>query len=160
MIADQVREFVIRPVLQRLEPLIPYTQAAENLVLGTGLVETNYGAIDQLSPGPGPAYGFWQMEKPTYEDLWTNFIRPRAALRDALLGLIGGGVYRGIEELHGNDFYAAAMCRVHYLRAPAPMPGALDAAGLAGYWKLYYNTPMGRGTIDRALPYFKQAVSL
>lgn len=159
MNTQQIREYVVRPTLQRLTNVVPYTQAAENLVFGTGLVESAYGAIDQGAPGPGPAYGFWQMENPTYTDLWNNFIRGRPALRDLLLAMSSGGIYQPVTELHGNLFYAAAMCRVQYMRASAPLPIAIDVAGMAAYWKQYYNTPLGAGTIERATPFFQQAVT-
>jgi hypothetical protein len=38
------------------------------------------------------------------------------------------------------------MCRVHYLRCPGTIPAGLRAQ--AEYWKKYYNTPLGAGTVD------------
>lgn len=153
----QVREFIVRPALQRCGL---WSQAAENLVFGTGLTESQYEWIDQTTPGPGPAYGFWQMEAPTHRDLWVNYLEYNDDLRDTLLRMAGFGVVTipPVEALHGNLFYGAAMCRVHYRRLKAKLPEAGDAAGMAAYWKQWYNTPAGRGTIAKALPYFQQAV--
>ncbi|MGH6742988.1 MAG: hypothetical protein ACREDY_28850, partial [Bradyrhizobium sp.] len=66
---SQVREYVIRPALQRLNA---WTQAAENLVLGVAMHESRLRYIDQLdwAGKPGPAFGLWQMEAPTHNDLW------------------------------------------------------------------------------------------
>jgi hypothetical protein len=46
----------------------------------------------------------------------------------------------------GNDLYAAAMCRVHYRRAKAPLPRLDDPDALARYWKDTYNSANGAGT--------------
>jgi hypothetical protein len=49
------------------------------------------------------------------------------------------------------------MCRVHYLRVKEALPTENDAAGMASYWKRYYNTVLGKGTIEQALPSFRVA---
>jgi hypothetical protein len=36
------------------------------------------------------------------------------------------------------------MARTHYLRCPGPIPHTIE--GQAAYWKLHYNTPLGKGT--------------
>ena len=64
-----------------------------------------------------------------------------------------------VTEMHGNAFFAAAMCRVHYRRVFESLPKLDDALGMATYWKKYYNTYAGKGTIDKALPFFKQVVT-
>ena len=38
------------------------------------------------------------------------------------------------------------MTRVHYLRVPARLPAAGDAAAMAAYWKDHYNTAGGAGS--------------
>jgi hypothetical protein len=43
------------------------------------------------------------------------------------------------------------MCRVHYYRVPAALPPAGDLAEQAAYWKRYYNTELGRGTVEHFL---------
>lgn len=158
MNAVQIRDYVIRPALQRINL---WSQAAEQLIFGTGLVESRYEWLDQTTPGPGPAYGPWQMEEPTHDDLWVNYLAYQTDLADSLLRMAGFGIVTKppVIALHGNLFYGAAMCRVHYRRIKAPLPAAGDAAGMAAYWKQFYNTPLGKGTIDKALPYFRQAVA-
>lgn len=154
----QLREYVIRPALNAIGL---WSQAAENLVYGTGLIESGYMFLDQTTPGPGPAYGFWQMEAPTHHDLWMNYLKYQPApLRKLLVMMAGCGLETPppVETMHGNMFYAVAMCRLQYRRQDAPLPGAEDAAGLAAYWKKFYNTPLGAGTIAKAIPQFRQAV--
>ncbi len=40
-----------------------------------------------------------------------------------------------------NLAYATAMCRVHYLRVPRPLPDAGAVRAMGEYWKRHYNTP-------------------
>lgn len=153
-----IRAYVIRPALQRIGL---WSQAAENLVFGTGLAESRYEFIDQMTPGPGPAYGFWQMEKLTHDDLWETYLPSQpSALRDVLRDI--SGERKGIPPvttLHWSLLYGAAMCRVRYKRVAAALPDANDALALATYWKQWYNTPLGAGTVAEALPYFKQSIN-
>jgi hypothetical protein len=48
------------------------------------------------------------------------------------------------EEMIWNLQYAAAMCRIHYVRKPGLIP--ITVTGQALYWKKHYNTELGKGT--------------
>ena len=118
--------------------------AAENLVVGTADQESGIRYVDQTYPGPGPAYGVYLMERATFQAhlQWLQRERPDLAGRiEALKGVWPTGV----EQLRTNLAYGAAMCRIHYLRAPEPLPEANDIGGLGAYWKKYYNTYLGKG---------------
>lgn len=156
---SDIREFVVLPALARIG-LIGENRA--QLVLGTGNVESRYNYLDQTTPGPGPAYGFWQMEKATHDDIWVNWINYQpTALRDVLFTLAGVKYAPPpVTVMHWNLQYAAAMCALHYRRVPAKLPEADDVPAMAGYWKQWYNTPHGKGTIEKALPFFREAVFL
>ena len=39
------------------------------------------------------------------------------------------------------------MARIHYRRVPSPLP-KLSLVGLAYYWKKYYNTVKGKGSVN------------
>lgn len=143
---SHLRLHVIRPVLQYIEHWSP---AAENLVLGTALVESRAHYLAQLG---GPALGLWQMEPATERDIWQNYLAFKPELRVKVEGLL-----TPLVNLSGNLFYGAAMCRIHYLRVRDPLPAASDAAGMARYWKQFYNTPLGKGTVEKALPHFRAA---
>lgn len=148
----QLRTLVVRPALHYIEL---WSQAAENLVVGTALTESHGEFLRQL--GGGPALGLWQMEPATHTDIWDNYLAFKDELADRVRGLQTVRADDFHEELVGNLFYAAAMCRVHYRRVKAPLPSSDDANGLASYWKRHYNTPAGAGTVSGALPYFVQA---
>lgn len=150
---DQLRIEVIRPTLQAIGLWSP---VSECLVLGTGIVESRLKYIKQI--GKGPALGIFQMEPFTHNDLW------RTTLWGKELGMKVGNLIRpftGIapnpRQMIGNLDYAAAMCRVHYRRIKAPLP-TMNALDMARYWKQYYNTPLGAGTVEKATPAFQIAL--
>ncbi|MBF0214130.1 MAG: hypothetical protein HQM00_11315 [Magnetococcales bacterium] len=139
----QLCEHIIRPTLQRLGL---WTEAAEELVLGTAIQESGLRYVRQL--GSGPARGLWQMEPATHDDLWTNHLNSRTKLG---LNVLGPYTKPDPGRLVWDLAYSCAMCRVHYLRCPGALPPAGDLNGQAYYWKKYYNTVHGAGTIGEYL---------
>ncbi|MCB9990669.1 MAG: hypothetical protein H6867_04740 [Rhodospirillales bacterium] len=150
----QFRDLIVVPALGRIGA---YSRNAEQLVMGTGLAESSFIFIQQI--GRGPARGFFQMEPATHDDIWSNYLSKKLDLLDDLKGLL----IRDMDlhdQLHGNLFYAAAMCRIHYLRFREPLPEVGDWRGMAAYWKKYYNTPLGAGTIEGFLQKARPAMDL
>lgn len=139
----QVRALVIRPALEALHL---HSVAAEELVLGTALQESGLRYLQQL--GGGPALGLWQMEPATHDDLWTNFLNYRPDLAERVRSLCATPI---CEALAGNLWYAAAMCRLHYFRRPEPLPEAGNITNMASYWKRFYNTSGGKGSVTEYL---------
>ena len=62
--ARQLPELVIKPALLEIEL---WSEAAEELVLDTVIVESRLSFIKQL--GSGPALGLWQIEPDTHRDV-------------------------------------------------------------------------------------------
>lgn len=151
---EQMRQYVVRPACLLLEM---HSESAEVLVLGTGLTESQLRFVDQIDREnkDGPAYGFWQMEERTFRDIFDNYLRHQWDLRGRLQGLCTHSPR--VQDMRWNLIFAAAMCRIHYRRVREPLPPPDDAAGMARYWKEHYNTPLGRGTVEKALPHFKRA---
>lgn len=154
MDARQLFTFVIGPTLEFLDPDIPLSRAAARLVLGTAIYESGgLRYIDQLSADParpGPAYGLWQMEARTLADHWSwlherdhdgHLVRP--ALAAKLEELVTAWPPLPA-QMQGNLYLGAAMCRIHYRRAPEALPEDLE--GMARLYKLRYNTAYGAGT--------------
>lgn len=142
---DQLTREIIRPTLKYLEMWSP---SAENLMLGTCAQETNMGTyIRQLNKGPG--MGIYSMERATYEDLWDNYLIHRASMYLPLLIYCSYETEPGFKALIYNLRYATAMARVHYWRVKEALPNHDDIIGLAQYWKKYYNTTEGKGTVDQ-----------
>jgi hypothetical protein len=139
---------VITPVLAALELDQDHTSATIELLLGTALQES--GLIHRVQLGGGPARGFFQMEPNTHDDIWANFLKFRPLLAQKVAKFIDGRTPNS-QFLTNNDQYAAAMTRVHYLRmgqfvGKAPIPSVGDIAGMAHYWKEFYNTAQGAGS--------------
>lgn len=144
---SHLRTLIIRPTLQYMEM---WSEVAENLVVGTAIQESHATYLKQL--GNGPALGLFQMEGVTHDDLWKNYIRYRAPIMNKLYNISIANNTKdtfinevSAKEMIGNLYYATAMCRIQYLRAPEKLPSN-TIRGLAYYWKKYYNTHLGAGT--------------
>jgi hypothetical protein len=146
----QLRIYVVRPALTSINL---WTQDAEDLVMGTGMQESRFVYLKQVV---GPALGLWQMEPNTYNDIWRNFILNKPSLASSLstVTLMSPGQIPPPDTMTWNLRFAAAMCRIHYYRTPAPVPK--DAMEAAVTYKKYYNGP-GAATVEGAMPFFKQA---
>jgi hypothetical protein len=121
-------------------------------VLGTALVESKAEYLQQIQ---GPALGLWQMEPATHDDIWANYLKYQHSLGILVTQLTtGAALTEGALELVGNLYYGAAMCRVHYRRVAEALPHERDAPGMASYWKRFYNTAKGAGTVEKATPRF------
>lgn len=131
---------------------IKFSLGAVDLILGTIAQESAFGKYrEQL--GNGPAMGIVQMEGATAIDIFSNYLKYRQAYKTAVLSLARQDVdCNNIKSLNNclksDDEFAIAMCRIHYLRAPAKLPNHGDVGGYASYWKRYYNTELGAGTVE------------
>jgi hypothetical protein len=152
---EQFRHAVVRPALQRVEA---WSQAAENLVLGTALQESHLIYLRQLNNGP--ALGLFQMERATHNDIWDNFLTHRPDLLKPAVRLVSyfSNDKPDADEMVWNLQYAAAMCRIRYARVADPLPHEGDPLSLARYYKANYNTPRGKATVEQALPHFYRAI--
>ena len=138
------RDEIIVPALNAIKL---YSQAAAELLLGTALQESKRVYRRQI--GGGPARGLFQMEMATHDDIFTNDLKYRFSLRNAVLHQKSSLTAKAESELTNNDAHAAAMARVLHKRAPKALPMAGDVPAMAAYWKQYYNTPLGAGTVDQ-----------
>lgn len=154
---EQLREYVVIPTLSNLGM---YSEAAEQLVMGTIAQESDGTFLKQI--GGGPALGIIQMEPATHKDIWLNFLKYTDCLAGDLRELVSAEADEAFEsrgypdelELMTNLKYAVAMCRVHYWRKPQSLPDANDINGLAEYWKEHYNTFKGAGTVRQFINNF------
>lgn len=135
-----VRDLVIRPALETLRL---WTPAADQLLLGTALKESD-GFRKLRQYGGGPAVGLWQMERATFDDLEGRYLLRRPELAERVRMLSHLALF---EALAWNLAYACGLARVRYFMVPAPLPALDDIEAQARYWKQHYNTPGGRGTV-------------
>lgn len=148
--AYQFRTLIVRSVLDRLDGYgVPYSQCAENLLMGTAAQESRLGTF-LVQQGGGPALGVFQMEPATHDDLQANYLRYQPRLDVAVNSLVVG--VATAPQMVWNLRYACAMARIHYFRVKEPLPvDPENVQQLAAYWKEHWNTRLGKGTIEAFL---------
>jgi hypothetical protein len=147
------RVYIIRPALQVMGMA---SEAAENLMLGTAIVESNLTWLKQ--GGKGPALGLFQMEPATHQDLWDNYLNFHDDTTKRLANLMVLGSKPFVNQLVWNLGYATAMARLLYYRRPEPLPHHKDAMGLAMAHKQWYNTPLGKTKVEESVVIFENIV--
>ena len=143
----QVKDLINRG----LKKMDLYSPEASDLVYKTGKVESGYKYIRQIK---GPARGLFQCESWVAVDICKNYLAYRKSLMrkvaDATKVKLSYFVEPKEEDwsyiLETNIAAQIAMCRLHYRRIPKPLPSSLE--GQAKYWKKYYNSMAGRGTVE------------
>jgi len=147
---------VIRPTLARIEL---GGKAAETLLLGTALVESNLTYLKQI--GDGPALGVFLMKPSTYFDIYEHVLGYKSrTLLKARVQTLCATPPPHVDQLKWNMAYAAAMCRVQYWRWPAALPPATSAPGLAAYHKKFYNTTEGETNVAHSVEKFEKAIRI
>tara|TARA_R110002110_G_scaffold367584_1_gene577381 strand:+ start:1082 stop:1570 length:489 start_codon:yes stop_codon:yes gene_type:complete len=144
----QIRDH-IKDVLGNLGSKYASDDAVE-LVLTTGIVESGYRYIRQIS---GPARGFWQVEPSTSHDNVVSYLSYRGHLLKKCAKASNtpmdiwenSNVDKWGEVLETNLSAGIIHCRLKYWRSPGPIPS--DTNGMAKYWKENYNTDLGAGTV-------------
>lgn len=152
---DQTKDLIIRVITaQEL-----YSKSAVNLLLGTMAVESAFGTFLYQKPSR-IAKGIFQIEFATEQDIWNNYLfYGRAAKRKAIYQISGVRSYENNGALEWNLAYGICMCRLFYRRVKEPFPVADDVVGLAQYWKSFYNTSQGKGTIEQFVKAYEKYVN-
>ena len=150
---EQFRKYVIQDTLK---PVGLWSPEAEELLIGTAAHESQLGNF--IAQVNGPALGVFQMEPATCNDIFNNFLSFRPALLQTLENAYG------IKSRHPRQLatdlrYACIMARLKYYRVKETLPAANDLEDQARYWKQYYNTPLGAGTVDQYINDYHQYVN-
>lgn len=158
--SKHLRQFIIRSTLIEFDL---HSESAENLLMGTAAQETLLGTFLRQNlkglDGKGAALGIFGMESKTHMDIWLNFITYKKELAKKINNTFSyHGLHPPATDIVFNLKYAALMCRLHYLRFPEALPDSNDISGLANYWKKYYNTSEGKGTIAEFINNYKKYV--
>ena len=150
--AKQLRSLIRRT----LQAASIYSLAAEELLMGTSAQESHLGTyIAQIK---GPAKGIFQMEPATEADIWGNYLRyqPQISYEVSAISRVNGPDPFALES---NLAYQILMARIHYRRVKAPLPKAGDLQGQAAYWKRYYNSELGKGTVEEYMRNYGKIMS-
>ena len=150
MIEKKQLKKLVNEVLLKMEL---HSDEAVELILGTIAQESAGGTyIRQIT---GPALGICQMEPTTFKDIMNNYIKYKPELGRVVMFASGVSALKS-EILEYNLAFSIAMCRVHYLRVSEALPNDLE--GYAKYWKQYYNTRLGKGTVEEFIANYNRYV--
>jgi hypothetical protein len=141
----QFRDFCKRMLISQDEELA--TPAAINLLLGTCAQESQFGHYLRQK-GKGPALGAFQMEPATFKDLRLKYSFRYMDIKE-----------REPYELEYDVRLAVIMARLKYRSIKQPLPNADDVPELAAYWKQWYNTPLGAGTVEEFIANYEKYVT-
>lgn len=134
-------------------------RSVSELLMLTAAQESHLGKyIRQLDDGP--ARGIFQIEKNTEKLVWKWAIKSSDHFFQLLRKYCTGTEY----DLEANLPYQIILGRLNYYSWPSPIPEItwpIDENGihaLAGYWKKYWNTQYGAGTVEEAVNNYKRFV--
>lgn len=147
-----------------------YVACTRDLLLGTAATESGFKARRQnnytLVEIEG-AWGLWQIEKNSVIDS-LRVLKLRPALRenaanflvghDNIDGLLATSSECVLRLMHSWDRLAILMARLHYFKFRAPIPEGLQAQ--AEYYKIYFNTMAGKGSVEKYLRDWRTYVKL
>jgi len=126
---------------------------ATALLLETAAAETHLGKVWDGTVYAG--MGLCQFDrKPFY------YVRSRSKMyRKKILECFGIDINRvEWEHLRYNPFLSLLFCRLYYLNIPKPIPTTLEKR--ARYWKKYYNSYFGKGTVSHYISSAKKTKPL
>lgn len=121
----------------------------------TALVESKLTHIKQLPQGP--ALGFFQVEWATYLDV-VRYLDVNRTLRTLILLECERDHFPSRKStLMADMVLNVLVARVKYWMRPEPLPSYKDAEALGNYYKDYYNTYRGDGTVEQFVKAYQDA---
>lgn len=144
---------LIRPLLVGLDAsfrrVILSSPGACELVLGTIATESQFKYPAQIG---GPALGYVQAEPATIVDVVDSMQEHYPAIYSVCAPFI---VTNTPEDLVDGFIFnldtQIVICRLKYFLAPGRIPEAGNRHSQAAYYKKVYNTPRGKGSVDKYL---------
>lgn len=146
---SQFREVII-DVLEFLDPEIPFSEEAVELLMLTAAQETHLGRY--FHQVRGPARGFFQVEPATERGLLADLQKKGGTLWQKMQSLMLGST-RFLDMIYSVP-YQVAMARYFYFTKPGAIPKELGAQ--ADYYKKYYNTYLGKATVAEAIDNYRR----
>lgn len=120
--------------------------SAVYLLCETAAVETQYGSYADPTPN-GAGRGLMQCDEIAFRDVIN-----RASAKDITSIKAAFDIDLKIVEwndLNYSPLLAMIIARLHYKLRPGAIPQTVK--GRAAYWKQYYNTVLGKGTVEHYL---------
>jgi len=110
-----------------------------NLICETLAVETGWGTIKPTDKSP---QNIAQIERATFSDIKNRSMKYREKAQVGLGIDISAVAYEDLKD----ELIAILFCRLYYKLSPTPIPATRWMRGV--YWKSYYNTIKGAGTVE------------
>lgn len=152
----QVKKYWVEPALEYFPPKL-LTPNRTQFMVAIGLVESGYNYVAQVPDAE--ALGFWQMENFTFHDCIDNFLSYESQFSEGWTNLQNTHTIL-YSALAYDCVLACYMTAIKIYRAPPELPAYNDIEGMAKYWKTYYNTSEGAGTIERAVQVMQEVIDL
>jgi hypothetical protein len=139
----------------------PYSDKENAIMLGTAATETHLGKTFRQTgysmESKGGAFSPWGIELKTHDDIW-NIVLPRHPHICEHIKEILGCCVSCQDALIGNLYYACAIARLQYWRFPEPLPAADDLESQGKYYKHYFNSSKGKGSVAKYVADYKRFV--
>ncbi len=117
---------------------------AKQMIIETAIAETGLGQIEDKTVGAG--MGITQFDDKPFQDIRDRSIK----LRDKILKELHIDISLvEWDDLRYNQFLALLFTRLLYWLKGDPIPQTIEER--AAYWKLHYNTKLGKGTVEHYL---------
>ena len=117
---------------------------ADLMIIETAIAETGLGEIEDKTPGAG--MGITQFDKFPFDDIKKRNMRLQPKILEEL------GVDIALvewDDLRYNPFLGLLFARLLYWLKGQEIP--ISIQDRAAYWKLHYNTRLGKGTVEHYL---------
>lgn len=119
---------------------------AENLLIETLQQETHIGEFKDTTPN-GAGRGIAQFDKKGFYDCVQ---RAKTEEINKIIRSLGMDIWSlSHDDLNFSPLASIVLCRLKYKRIPEPIPTTVN--GRASYWKKYYNSWRGKGTVEEYL---------
>lgn len=150
----QLLDYIIRPATDKAGF---HSASSDILLLGTCEMESSSGKyLKQIN---GPAIGIFQMEPFTHDSLINHELSKITRDKIFYASYLSTRMMMRADTMSWNFYYATLMARAKYLTKREPLPKHNDYKGMAEYYKLHYNTPLGKSTIEKSEEVFKNIIS-
>lgn len=116
---------------------------AKSLITGIGCVESDLMYRKQF--GDGPARGLLQFEEDSAYAEAAYYCNSKPKLKAYVERYFGKN--HSFKLIENNDRYSIVMARIYFMRLRDEIPESVY--GQACYWKQYWNTSAGKGTVDK-----------
>jgi hypothetical protein len=117
---------------------------AVEMIIETAVTETGLGRIKDVTDGAG--IGITQFDKIPFIDVRDRCIRLKSKIEKEL----GVDITKvNWDDLRYNIFLSLLFARLLYWLKGDPIPNTIEER--AAYWKLHYNTRLGKGTVEHYL---------